>query len=65
MQSVDREDIIKEKEVENKQPSVTCQICSKSFSSNGTLKEHGDIHEELKMFPCLYCARRHSLKQVT
>ena len=49
MESVDREDITV--------ACNTCQICHKSFSSKGSLKQHGDIHEELKKFPCLLCQK--------
>ena len=76
MESVDREDIIAKNDIENSQPTVacnTCQICYKSFSTKRSLKQHRNIHEDLKRFPCLLCKKtfseagslkRHKLAQV-
>ena len=63
MESADREDIIRNNHVENMKPIVpcnSCEICSKSFSSRSALRRHGNIHEELKRFPCLLCQKTFS-----
>ena len=52
MESVDREDITF--------ACNTCQICHKSFHTKGSLKQHGDIHAEVKKFPCLLCNKTFS-----
>jgi uncharacterized Zn-finger protein len=60
MESVDRENIIIDSNIENKQPTVichTCQVCAKSFSTESALKQHGHVHEELKRFQCFLCQR--------
>ena len=62
MESEDRE-VIAEKDVETKNPTVasnTCQICYKSFSTKGYLKQHGNIHGGFKMFPCSLCKKTFS-----
>ena len=63
MESVDREDILADNVSVNNQTtdaSNTCQICYKSFSTKGYLKQHGNIHGGFKMFPCSLCKKTFS-----
>ncbi|XP_055084494.1 zinc finger protein Xfin-like isoform X1 [Periophthalmus magnuspinnatus] len=53
----DDKKIIRRKKLENlqKEPSFTCSVCKRTFSSALTLRRHAGVHSDLRPFSCSLC----------